>query len=188
MRGRDLYNLTKRPLFLLTLMFRVLPRSLAAGLWPLFHIAPGILGVGLRYALAKRLAANVGTSVYFGPNITIIGWDRLHIGNNVSIHRNCYIDASGGIWIGADVSIAHASSLVSFNHTWNDETLPIRSNPLLHEPIRILDDVWIGCGVRILAGTTIGSRSVAAAGCVVSGNFEGNSIIAGVPARKIKDI
>lgn len=188
MRGRELYRVARIPLALCTLMFKLFPRSVARLIWPCLDVVPGIFGIGLRYALARRLAIQMGTSVYFGPRVVISGWEQLHIGDNVSIHRDCYMDASGGIWIGSDVSIAHACSLISFNHTWADLSLPIRSNPLRYEPIHIQDDVWIGCGVRILAGAAVGRRSVVGAGSVVSGKFEGYSVIAGVPAKKLKEI
>lgn len=188
MRGRDLYRLARLPLAFCTVVFKFLPRSLARMLWPVLDIFPGLAGIGLRYALAQRLAANVGASVFFGPRVTVVAWDQLHIGDHVSIHRDCYLDASGGIWIGSEVSIAHSCSLISFNHTWSDPNLPIRSNPLRYAPINIDDDVWIGCGVRILAGTTIGKRTVVGAGSVVSGIFEGQSLIGGVPARVIKEL
>ena len=50
------------------------------------------------------------------------------------------------------------------------------------------DDVWIACGVRILAGVKVGKRSIIAAGAVVNKGVDSNSIVAGVPAVAIKTI
>lgn len=54
--------------------------------------------------------------------------------------------------------------------------------------MKIKDDVWIGAGVIILSGITIGECSVIGAGAVVTQDVEPYTVVAGVPARKIKDI
>jgi maltose O-acetyltransferase len=56
------------------------------------------------------------------------------------------------------------------------------------KPVVIGNDVWIGAGVIILSGVTIGECSVIGAGAVVTKNVEPFTIVAGVPARKIKDV
>ncbi|AZB23010.1 acyltransferase [Kaistella haifensis] len=112
----------------------------------------------------------------------------MELGNNVSIHPMCYIDAAGGIKIGSNVSIAHSTTLISTNHTWDNVDLPIKYNPETFAEIIIEDDVWIGCGVRILAGVKIRRRSVVAAGAVVNKSFDNNALIGGVPAKFLKAI
>jgi acetyltransferase-like isoleucine patch superfamily enzyme len=109
----------------------------------------------------------------------------LRIGQFVSIHRWCYIDAVGDITIGNDVSIAHSSSILSFDHTWADASRPIRDNPIRLAPVNIANDVWIGCGVRILAGVSIGQRCIVAAGAVVVNDVPNGTVAGGVPARRI---
>jgi acetyltransferase-like isoleucine patch superfamily enzyme len=135
--------------------------------------------------LAKRLAVFLGENVYFGPDIEIIGWSHLRFGSNVSIHRFCYIDASGGIDIENDVSIAHNCSILSTNHRWSNRDLPIRDNPVSYEKVVIRSDVWLGCGVRVLAGVTIDTRAVVAAGAVVTKDVHRGTIVGGVPARPL---
>jgi acetyltransferase-like isoleucine patch superfamily enzyme len=80
--------------------------------------------------------------------------------NNVSINENFFIDCNEGVSIGKDVSIAHTSSFVSANHTWLDKDMPIKYNPMTKKGITIHNDVWIGCGVRVLDGVTIYYRCV----------------------------
>jgi acetyltransferase-like isoleucine patch superfamily enzyme len=112
----------------------------------------------------------------------------ISIGNNVSIHPMCYIDGAGEIEIGNDVSIAYASSILTTNHTWNDSCIPIKYNKETFSKVKIDNDVWIGCGCRILAGVTLHRRSVIAAGAVVTVDVEPNSIYGGIPAKLIKKI
>jgi acetyltransferase-like isoleucine patch superfamily enzyme len=176
-------------------MIRLLVRGLSAFpfswrecIWTLCDNWKGKMGLVLRYAIAKASAKSCGDVVYIGPCVEIRSWRNLSIGDNVSIHRNCYVDASGGISIGNDVSIAHQSSVLSSDHTYSDLAVPIRDNPVQGAPVVIGDDVWIGCGCRILAGVTIGTRSIVAAGAVVTKAVASNTMVGGVPARPIKPI
>ncbi len=184
-RGRDLFGRYRLLLRLLSGMVRVVPRPLSLLAWRTTDILPGILGVGVRYCIVRALSASCGDNVFVGPDVEVIAWERLELGHNVSIHRGCYLDASGGIVIGSDVSIAHQSSLVSFNHTWADHSRPIRDNPCEFAAICVGDDVWIGCGCRVLAGVSIGKRSVIGAGAVVAADVAPGTVAGGVPARPI---
>lgn len=188
MRGRRLFNAVYPILKFLSLIFYVLPKFILTYLWILSDLLPNMIALGVRYSIAKRLMANVGKNVFFGKNIEVIGWQHIEIGNDVSIHKNCYIDGSGGLLVGNDVSIAHNSSILTFEHSWNEHHLPIKSNPLTYDRVIIKDDVWIGCGVRLLSGVTVNSRSIIAAGAVVINEVGSNQIVAGVPAKLIKKI
>lgn len=55
-------------------------------------------------------------------------------------------------------------------------------------PVTIGDDVWIGGGAIILPGVTIGNRAVVAAGAVVTKDVQADTIVAGCPARVIRDL
>jgi acetyltransferase-like isoleucine patch superfamily enzyme len=177
------------PLFLIvSKLFLVVPNFIINWLWILSDLLPGLVGVGFRYILALRLAKSIGKNVYFGRGVEIKYWNNFEIGSNVSIHKDCYIDAQGGLKIGNDVSIAHSSSILTFEHTWEDKFIPIKFNILKLQPVEIKNDVWIGCGCRILSGVTIESRSIVAAGAVVVNNIEAQTIEGGVPSKKIKDI
>ncbi|MEC1375469.1 DapH/DapD/GlmU-related protein [Heyndrickxia oleronia] len=55
-------------------------------------------------------------------------------------------------------------------------------------PIRIGNDVWIGGSCVILAGVTIGDNSIVAAGSVVTKDVPANTIVAGNPAKILRNI
>ncbi|WP_217555895.1 acyltransferase [Vibrio metschnikovii] len=188
MRGREFFRIFKLFLFMASWILKLFPRFLSEWFWIFSDLFPGRLGVSLRYILAKRLAKSLGDCVFFGRGVEVKSWQNLSIGSNVSFHKDCYIDASGGITIFNDVSIAHGCSLLSFDHTWSDNTIPIRSNSLVFNHILIDSDVWVGCGVRILSGVTIHSRSVIAAGAIVTKDIVSNTLVAGIPAKVIKKI
>ena len=56
------------------------------------------------------------------------------------------------------------------------------------KPVHIGNDVWIGGNVTILPGVTIGNNVVVAAGAVVTKDVPDNTLVGGIPAKKIKDI
>ena len=187
-RGRVVFRRMRPLLYGLSSLFKLMPRVFRHLCWSLSDLVPGMAGVGLRYAIARSLAAHCGDVVLFGPGVTVKAWRNLSLGNNVSIHDACYIDATGCIDIHDEVSIAHHTSVLSSNHTWDDPSLAIRDNPVTMSKTTIGPDVWIGCGVRVLAGVHLGARTVVAAGAVVNRSFEGNGLLGGVPARVLKRI
>lgn len=188
MRGRDLFRSVKPLLNVFILLLRIVPKPLLVWMWALSDLLPELPGVAFRYCVLRRLARRCGDNVLVGRGVEIRYWERLSIGSNVSIHKQSYLDAYGELVIEDDVSIAHQSSLVSFQHTWSDEATPIRDNPVVCGKIHVGRDVWIGCGVRVLAGVEIGSRTVIAAGAVVTRSVPSGFVAAGVPAKAVKPI
>lgn len=184
--GRKIFRFIAPVLIAISIVFKIIPKFILEWFWSLSNIMPDFLGVPIRYCILKRLSNSIGHNVYVGKYVIIKGWGNLSIGNNVSLHDFCYLDAVGGINIGSDVSIAHNVSIISFEHSWGDLSLPIKYNKTILNSINIDDDVWIGCGVRILSGSDIMKRVVVAAGSVTKGCLDNNSIYAGVPARLIK--
>ncbi len=96
----------------------------------------------------------------------------------------CYIQAMNGISFGKNVIIAPGVKIVSAGHHLDDF-----AKHSSDKPIRINDNCWLSANCVILPGVTLGAHTVVAAGAVVSKSFEeGNCVIGGVPAKKIKDI
>jgi acetyltransferase-like isoleucine patch superfamily enzyme len=187
-RGRSVFRRWAWALRAVQRLLRLLPGGMLDLLWTWSDLLPGMAGLGLRYCVAAVRAAECGENVYVGPGVEIRGWAGLRLGSNVSIHRGCYVDAAGGITLGDDVSVAHQTSILSFEHTWDDASIPIRDNPTRLSAVEIGNDVWIGCGCRILAGTRVGDRCVVAAGAVTRGRIPAGALVGGVPARVLKEI
>lgn len=119
-----------------------------------------------------------GVTVWFPEGVSI--------GRNVTINEGVFIDGAGGVEIGDDCRIAHGSSFVSEDHVFDDPDMPIRLQGRRTAPIVLENDVWIGCGVRVMRGVRIGRGAVVGAGSVVTGDIPPCSVAVGVPARVIK--
>lgn len=109
---------------------------------------------------------------------------KVKVGINSSIARpGCYIQGAGEVYIGKYIQFAPNVGILSANHDLYDQT---KYNVA---PIRIGDYSWIGMNSVITAGVELGPRTIVAAGAVVTKSFpEGFCILAGVPAKKIKDL
>ncbi len=188
MTGRESFNRFSKILDIAVRIFNVLGRGINYRMLRTFRHTNGKTGLALRYVFLKNCAASVGRNVSVQPGVYLLNCKNLHIGDNVSIHPMCYIDAAGSVIIGNDVSIAHNCSILSTNHDWTDTSVPIKYNPVTFGEVIINDDVWVACGVRILAGITIGQRSIVAAGAVVNKDIEEGTLVGGVPAKVIKRI
>tara|TARA_R110002096_G_scaffold373060_1_gene566586 strand:- start:1393 stop:1962 length:570 start_codon:yes stop_codon:yes gene_type:complete len=166
----------------------ILPQVINKRLFIVFRNVSGNIGLLIRYIILKNLVLKFGSNVSIHEGVYLKGLENMSFGNNVSVHSMCYIDGSGGLKIGNDVSIAHASTIMTTSHTYQDTDVPIKYNSATQDPVEIKDDVWIGCGCRILSGVTINTRSVIAAGAVINKNVEANTIVGGVPGKLIKKI
>jgi acetyltransferase-like isoleucine patch superfamily enzyme len=110
----------------------------------------------------------------------------IHIGENVYIGPYCVLYGHGGLTIEKNTLIAAQTIIIPANHTFDQADIWIQKQPMEKLGIRIGEDVWLGCGVRILDGVSIGTGCVVAAGSVVTKSLDDFSVAAGVPAKVIK--
>lgn len=188
MTGRESFNKYNKLITAISGIFSFFGKNFNYFLLKLFRNTNGKIGLLLRYIYLKNSAESVGQNVSIQPGVYLLNIGKLRLGNNVSIHPMCYLDAGGGIEIGNEVSIAHSSTILSTNHGWSDSHLAIKYNDVTLDKVKINNDVWIGCAVRILAGVEIGRRTIVAAGAVVNKDVQSNTIVGGVPAKFIKSI
>lgn len=187
-KGRDKFRKFKFIIRLFIGIDSVFPASFNSFFLKFFRNTNGIFGLLIRYILVKNLAKSCGDNVSIQPGVYLFNLRKISFGNNISVHPMCYIEGAGEVIIEDNVSIAHGTSILSINHTWDNPEIPIKYNPETKAKVHIREDVWIGCGCRILAGVTINSRAIVAAGAVVNSDVEPTSIYGGVPAKLIKKI
>ena len=113
--------------------------------------------------------------------------EGLVVGDHSNIGPYCYIGCSGHISIGNNVMISPRVSIYAENHVFDKTDATIKSQGVKKEKVVIEDDCWIASNSILLAGVTIGKGSVVAAGSVVTQDVPPYSVVAGVPARVIKN-
>ena len=186
MKQGSLFDKVKPIIKILVFIDSIFPSWFNKFLLVLFRNFPFYIGILIRYVLIKNVSKSCGSNVIVFQGVIFDAPQMMDFGNNISINPYCYL--AGEISIGNDVAIAHTTAMHSMNHTWSEDNLPISYNPVVNKKITIENDVWIGCNVIVLSGVVIKSRSVIAAGAVVTKSFESNSLIAGNPAKFLKNI
>ena len=94
----------------------------------------------------------------------------------------------GPVTIGSHVNLAQGITVTALNHNFNEAGKRIDEQGVSTTPVTIGDDIWIGANAVILPGVSIGDHSVVAAGAVVTKDIPPHSLVAGVPAKIIKEI
>ena len=108
------------------------------------------------------------------------------IGDHTRIGIHCTV--IGPVCIGNNVNLAQGITVTALNHNFEDTTQRIDEQGISTKPVVIGDDVWIGANAVILPGVTIGQHVVVAAGAVVTKDVPDYSVVAGVPAKVIKQL
>lgn len=110
----------------------------------------------------------------------------VEIGEGTHIGPGVYITGPGKVTIGRNCLIAVQSMLIANNHVFSDLNVPIHSQGLVCKGIQIEEDCWLGAGVKVLDGVTIGRGSVIGAGSVITRDIPAYSVAVGVPAKVIR--
>lgn len=119
-------------------------------------------------------------------NSYVVLWPtKLTVGSHSQINPGTAI--YGNVSIGSNVMIAPNCMIAGGNHNFNDKKIPMILQGSNEKGIIIEDDVWIGANSVIVDGVKIGKGAVIGAGSVVVKSVESYTIVAGVPAIKIKN-
>lgn len=119
----------------------------------------------------------------FPPFYTDFG-KNIHVGEQVFINACCHFQDHGGVTLGDGCQIGHNVVFATLNHEQN----PSERGITRPAPIVLGKNVWVGSNATILQGVTIGDNAIVAAGAVVTRDVPPDTIVGGVPARRIKSI
>jgi acetyltransferase-like isoleucine patch superfamily enzyme len=98
------------------------------------------------------------------------------------------IRGQGGVTIGDRVYTSPLVQIVAVNHVFDDPDRSFVEQGITAEGIVIEDDVWIGSGAIICDGVQVGQGAVVAAGAVVTQDVPPHTVVAGGPARVVREI
>jgi acetyltransferase-like isoleucine patch superfamily enzyme len=149
-------------------------------------LGSGTITIGNNFHAVSSRKRSVIT--LFTPcHISIIDNAIINIGNNVSLNGTT-ITSRNKVCIGDNAQIGPNTIIIDNDGhpIWPPEDRWAKKGP--SAPIIIQNDVWIGMNCIILKGVTIGYGSVIAAGSIVIKDVEPNSLYAGNPAKKIKNL
>jgi len=134
-------------------------------------------------------SVELGDAVQLYSDIIIETGDggRVTIGAETHIQPRCQLSAyKGSIKIGKRVEIAPNCAFYPYNHEFALGE-PVRNQPLTTRGgITVDDDVWLGVGVIVLDGVTIGKGAVIGAGSVVTRDVPDEAVAFGSPARVVR--
>ncbi len=112
----------------------------------------------------------------------------IKIGKNSLVGEYSIIRGQGGVTIGDRVYTSPFTQIIAVNHVFDDPDRPFVDQGITAQGIVIEDDVWLGAGAVITDGVRVGQGAVVAAGAVVTKDVPPHSVVAGVPAKLIKQI
>ena len=146
----------------------------------LWHI-PGRVGVAIRLRHFRSHIQSCGDDVAVMLNVRVLSGDRLRIGSRVTVDRDCYLNASGGIDIGDDCYVGPDTKIWTDNHVFSDPALPFIDQGATYKPVSIERDVWIGPRCFIKPGSTVKTGAVLMPGTVLAKSVPPFAIVQGNP-------
>jgi acetyltransferase-like isoleucine patch superfamily enzyme len=131
----------------------------------------------------------LGAQSYVLGNATLaLGPDaQVSIGSRTYLGRDLTILALGSVEIGDDVMGSDRLLISDTAPAPTSADLPVCAQQLAEpRPVRIGDGVFLGSGAMVLAGVSVGARSLIAAGAVVTHDVPANCVVAGNPGRIVR--
>ncbi len=108
--------------------------------------------------------------------ISVSNGGKLELGNNVALGRDVSIYCFDSITVGEYSEFGQGTKVYDHDHDFR-VVGGYKERKFKTSPVVIGKNVWIGCNVVILRGTTIGDNCVVGAGCILNGTYPDNSII-----------
>lgn len=139
-----------------------------------------------REELLRQLFGKLGADPYVEPNIFCGFGYNVEAGDRFFMNNDCVIVDPGKVIFGDDVKIGPQCGFYTAIHPLDAEQR--KANLEAAYPIVIGNNVWLGGGVKVLPGVTIGDNAVIGAGSVVSRDIPANTLAVGNPCRVIREL
>ena len=139
-----------------------------------------------RETLLRGLLGRIGARVHFEPTFRCEFGRGIEIGDDFYANFDCIMLDAGGIVIGNKVLFGPRVGIYTSDHAIHPEERA--AGACRARPVRIGDRVWVGAGVHINGGVTIGDDTIVGSGSVVTKSLPSGVIAAGVPVRPIREI
>lgn len=140
-----------------------------------------------RSLIKNSLSPSSGNFYVFG-RVVIENAKNVTIGSGTTLNEGVYISGHDLVSIGKSVSLSTGAKIITAYLSPEKILYKDKVDIHLSKPVTIGDYSQIGAGAIILPGVTIGIGVIVAAGAVVTKNVEDGVIVAGIPAKIIRDI
>jgi maltose O-acetyltransferase len=139
-----------------------------------------------RRTLLERMLGRIGQHSIIEPPFYCVYGQNIHVGDHVFLNYMCTILDCNEVHIGHHVMVGPAVQIYTAAHHLQAESR-IQGWEVA-KPIVIEENVWLGGAAILLPGVTIGRNAVVGAGAVVTRDVAANTVVAGNPARVIREI
>lgn len=146
------------------------------------------IGKRLKLIIGKDSHITIQGKIRISDNVELQSNGELVIGSGCGINSNSRIIAFEKIQIGDNVSIAQFVAVLDHDHSYELKDGILDLKRFRTSPVRIGNNVWLGDKVTITKGVTIGDNVVIGANSVVTKDIPANCIAAGIPAKVIKSL
>jgi acetyltransferase-like isoleucine patch superfamily enzyme len=143
-----------------------------------------VLGRSIRRWLFSLGGARLAPKSWIHGGTWISNPANLTMGVGAGLNRDCYLDLEGRIEFGVRSGTGHGATFITSVHPLIDSLWvgPIGTGDILVEP-----GGWVGANATILPGVTVGCHAVVAAGAVVTHDVAPHTVVAGVPAKLLRE-
>mgnify|MGYP001337597179 CR=1 FL=1 len=154
-----------------------------------------IIGDNVEFRRNVEIRSHGNSTVKIGSNVRVDRGVRLLAANNAVVSLNdevrvgLYSVFNGGdsIFVGKKSLISGFVYLQTSMHGFSQKTTPIQDQSYEHAPVKLEDDTWLGTHVVVLPGVTIHQGGVVGSNAVVNKDVSAYQVVAGIPAKPIKE-
>ena len=146
----------------------------------------GDLSPEVREAILRKLVKHAEEGAFFEPGFRCEFGFNITLGKNFYANFGCVLLDPGEIIIGDNVLFGPRVSIYTSRHAFNAQERA--AGACYAKPVKIGNNVWVGGGVHMDHGITIGDNTVIGAGSVITRDIPSNVVAAGVPCRVIREI
>ncbi len=151
---------------------------------------PILVGKRLRAMLYRLAGFRIGANSKFLDRATFDAlcnpYANLTVGRRSQVGIGCHISLNAPVTIGDDVIFGHYVRIITDTHLVGPSRR--RCGERVPLPVVIEDGVWLASNTTVLPGVTIGRGSIVHCGAVVTRSVPPNSVVAGVPARVLRQL
>jgi acetyltransferase-like isoleucine patch superfamily enzyme len=142
---------------------------------------------GVTIEIGKDATLHLGRWSWIGHGSKIrVHEGEARIGAKSVLGQECTISAFQHVSIGRECIVADRVMLIDFDHGVVEVDRPIREQGIYKRDVRVGHNVWIGYGVAILRGATVGDNCVLGTSTIVTQDVPDNAVAAGVPVRVLR--